>query len=165
MADSQLTHIKILSRIRPEVWELVGGGPLPDPWSSGPIPQPWRRIDDTWALGAQLAMVNLTRRLTDAASLTQAQGGDGPGLLRSVMDDDWGFEGRPIEIKLPPGWWLDYRPPPPRPNELDVLAVMGAAAISFAALSEGIRDESLSHAVEEAAIRSMDLMTETSLHL
>lgn len=185
MADSRLTLIKILARVRPEVWELVGGGPLgdhyngpgpqpwkfgpvPDPWRFGPLPDPWRISGkDVWALSAQLAVVDLTRRLTDAASLTQAQGGDGPRFLRSVMDDDgWGIEGRPIEPKLPTMWWRIKLPPrPPRPNEDDVLAVFGAAAVSFAALSEQIEDEALSMAVGEAGLRMLDIAVEASAQL
>jgi len=85
----------------------------------GPIPDPWRRDPVDWRVQSQFAAVHLTRRLVDGASLTQAQGGDGPGFLRSIMDDDgWGIEGRPIVgIGLPSDWWKWLEPePPPSPE-------------------------------------------------
>jgi len=124
MADSRLALLKILARIRPETWELIGGGPqgdlygpFPQPWKwgRGPNPDPWRRDPVDWRVQSQFAAVHLTRRLVDGASLTQAQGGDGPGFLRSIMDDDgWGIEGRPIVgIGLPSDWWKWLEPEPP----------------------------------------------------
>jgi hypothetical protein len=43
-------------------------------------------------------------------------------------------------------------PPPPHPNEIDVIAILGAAGMSFAGLSEQIDDAELRDAVAEAGL-------------
>jgi hypothetical protein len=109
--------------------------------------------------------VQLTQRLVDAASLIQAQGGDGPGFLRAVSDD-WGVEGRPMVVRLPRDWWkLIPPPPPPHPNELDLLAVLAAAGLSFTTLSEQIDHPQLREAAAEAGMRVLTLATDHTARL
>ncbi|GAB3254923.1 hypothetical protein [Chitinimonas naiadis] len=177
MAESRLILLKIIARLHPQVWEVVGGGPLgphshalshlakagpsPEPWRAGPHPEPWRLAHEhNWLLQGQLAAIDLTRRITDAASLTQVQGGDGAGFIRAVLDDGWGIEGRPLELHFPRKWWHGWVEPPPRPDELDLLSVFGAAGVSFATLSEQIKDEALSKAVAGAGLRLLDMAVE-----
>lgn len=123
MADSRLGLFTILARIRPEIWEIIGGGPFgprygdrfgptPEPWREGPFPEPWRS-EVSWALSAQLSAVDLARRLTDAASLVHAQGGDAAGFLRALTEEDWCPSGRPLVVKFPSGWRRVKEPPPP----------------------------------------------------
>lgn len=175
MAISSTFLFKILAKIRPEIWELVDGGPqgltlgpIPDPWispRSGPFPQPWRDLDpaDSWRLQSQLAVVNLTRRLVDAASVIHAQGGDGAGFLRTT-GDEWGIEGRPPGIRLPADWWhLVPGPRPPRPNEDDILAVVATAGISFVSLADRIATPTIREAADDIGRRLLDLTAEHGL--
>lgn len=176
MTISRAATIRVLARIHPEIWEIIGGGPLgrhtqhlgphPEPWKAGPTPEPWRAdLDVSWALSAQLAAVNLTRRLTDAASLIHAQNGRGPDFLRALTEDDWCPSGVPIKLNLPPGWWIKWPDPPPRPDELNLLAVVAAAGLSFAALGDSIKDKVLSQAVVEAGLKVLDMAAESSAKL
>jgi hypothetical protein len=182
MADSRLTLVKLLARIRPEVWEVIGAGfpppddpgtprapewwpkgwppPPPSPiWSQmGGLPDPWRAA--SWALAAQMGAVGLTMRLTDAMSTVHIQSGEGPAFLSSALDDGWGIEGRPPVLVLPAGW-RHLIPPPdvPRPNELDVASVLAAGGVSFAAISETLANPDLAKATVDASIRSLDAAT------
>jgi hypothetical protein len=175
MAISSTFLFKILASLRPEIWELFGGGPqgpilgpVPDPWigpRSGPFPQPWRVSDpeETWRLQSQLAVVDLTRRLVDAASVIHAQGGDGGGFLRAT-GDEWGIEGRPPGIRLPAGWWhLVPGPRPPRPNETDILAVLATAGLSFVSLADRIGARGIREAADDVGRRLLDLTAEHGL--
>lgn len=175
--DTRSAIFRIFARLHPEIWEVVGGpaGPIQRltpqfgpgvPWRAGPQPEPWRvNPERSWALAAQLAAVDLTYRLTDAASLIHAQGGDASGFLRALVDDDWCPSGRPIKLNFPAGWWLRIPPPPPRPDELDQLAVVAATGLAFTALSDGIRDKVLSQAVLETGLKILDMVGETAAKL
>ncbi len=189
--DTRSAIFRIFVRLHPRLWEIWGGGPAgpggpghrftqqlgpspqpwragpsPDPWREGPHPEPWRtHPEDHWAFTAQLAAVDLAHRLTDAASLIHAQGGDASGFLRALVDDDWCPLGRPIKLNLPAGWWILVPPPPPRPDERDQLAVVAAAGVSFTALSDGIRDKALSQAVLETGLKILDMVGETAAKL
>lgn len=175
MAGTSMTLLKLLARVRPEIWELVGGGPLGP--HSGPVPDPWKwgwrqqaqQLADApfplpWTLSSQLATADLARRIVDAASLTQVQGGDGPGILKRTLDDgDWGVEGRPPVIRLPRDWWKVDEPKPPRPNEIDyfdLVAPLASAGLTFTLLGQRIDDEDLSTTASETGLQILDMATE-----
>lgn len=175
MTDSRPALLRILARVRPQIWEVVGGlrclhthhfRPYLEQWKYGPLPDPWRAASDaSWALSAQFSAIDLTRRLTDAASLIQAQGGDGPKFLSTLSEDDWCPLGEPIRLNFPPGWQHEWFEPPPRPNELDLLAVVATAGLSFTSLGDSIKDKDLGQAVVETGLKVLDMAAETGAKL
>lgn len=175
MTDSRSALLRILARVRPQIWEVVGGPrclhthhfrPYLEQWKEGPLRDPWRADSDaSWALSAQFAAIDLTRRLTDAASLIQAQGGDGPKFLSALSEDDWCPLGKPIRLNLPSDWAHKWFEPPPRPNELDILAVVATAGLSFASLGDSIKNKDLSQAVVKTGLKVLDMAAETGAKL
>jgi hypothetical protein len=145
---SELLHIsttlaKIIARINPKVWEVIGGGPLGKKVQfavqlAEPDPVPWLEA-------AQFAAVNLAQRQVDAAAALHTQGADSKGFLKAILDDWCGTVPRP-PIKWPGG----PRPPrPPRPDELEDYTLPMAGGLAFVALSETIGDEAFAAQIAE----------------
>ena len=145
---SELLHIsttlaKIIARINPKVWEVIGGGPLGRKYQfaameAAPDPQPN-------LVAAQFAAVDLAQRQADAAAAILTQGGDTKGFLKALLDDWCGTVPRP-PIKWPGG----TRPPrPPRPDELEDYTLPMAGGLAFVALSETIGDEAFAKQIAE----------------
>jgi len=145
---SELLHIsttlaKIIARINPKVWEVIGGGPLGKKFQltaqlAEPDPHPW--------LEAQLAAVDVAQRQVDAAATILTQGGDLKGFVKSLLDDWCGT------VPRPPLNWPGHgpRPPrPPRPDELTDYTLAMAGGLAFVALSENIGNESFAKQIAE----------------
>lgn len=169
---SELLHIsstlvRIIARINPKIWEVVGGGPLGKfaqhaqyaqrsglaAMAADPDPHPWRP-EQAWLIESQLAALELARRQVDAACAIHAQGGDVKSFLKSTLDD-WCPTGQPprIPIKWPSGI---REPRPPRPNELDALTLPTVGAIAIIVQAESIGDESLSKLVSDIGGQILD---------
>lgn len=160
---SDLLHIssalvRIIARINPKIWEVVGGGPLGKrvqfaAFAAEPDPVPWRQ-ENAWLFESQLAAVELAQRQVDAAATLYAQGGDVKSFLKSTLDD-WCPTGQPprIPIKWPSGI---REPRPPRPNELDALTLPIAGALAIIVQAETIGDEGFSKLVAELGGQILD---------
>lgn len=155
------TLVRIIARINPKIWEVVGGGPLGRHaqfstlarLAPEPDPVPWRH-QPAWLLEAQLAAVELGQRQVDAACAIQAQGGDVKSFLKATLDD-WCPTGQPP--RLPIKWPSGIREPrPPRPNELEALTIPLAGAISMIVQAESIGDESLSKLIADSGASLLD---------
>ncbi|KQZ28112.1 hypothetical protein [Duganella sp. Root1480D1] len=146
---SELLHIsttlaKIIARINPKIWEVIGGGPLGKKYQHAaqfaePEPAPWLEA-------AQLAAVSLAQRQVDAAATILTQGGDTKGFLKAILDDWCGT------VPRPPLNWPGHgpRPPrPPRPDELEDYTLPMAGGLAFVALSEAIGNEAFAGQIAE----------------
>ncbi|WP_342116891.1 hypothetical protein [Pseudoduganella sp. OTU4001] len=157
------TLVRIIARINPKIWEVVGGGPLgkyaqhaPNAGIAArmnePDPVPWRQ-DQAWLLESQFAAIDLGRRQVDAACAIYSQGGDVKGFLKATLDD-WCGTGQP---RLPFKWPSGIREPrPPRPNELDALTIPLAGAIAIIVQSESVADEALSKLLADTGAALLD---------
>ncbi|MGW8392511.1 hypothetical protein [Pseudoduganella sp. HUAS MS19] len=144
---SELLHIsttlaKIIARTHPQIWEVIGGGPLGKKFQlanrlADPDPHPW--------LEAQLAAIDLAQRQVDAAAAILTQGGDTKGFLKAILDDWCGTVPRP-----PLNWPGGPRPPrPPRPDELEDYTPPMVAGLALVALSETIGNEAFAKQIAE----------------
>jgi hypothetical protein len=145
---SELLHIsttlaKIIARINPKVWEVIGGGPLGKQYQyamqmAEPDPLPWLEA-------AQFAAVDLAQRQVDAAAAILTQGGDTKSFMKALLDDWCGTVPRP-----PINWPGGPRPPrPPRPDELEDYTLPMAGGLAFVALSETIGNEAFAKQIAE----------------
>jgi len=145
---SELLHIsstlaKIIARINPKVWEVIGGGPLGKKFqfaalAAEPEPAPWLEA-------SQFAAVSLAQRQVDAAAAILTQGGDTQAFLKSTLDDWCGTVPRP-----PIHWPGGPRPPrPPRIDELEDYTLPMVGGLAFVALSETIGDETFAKQIAE----------------
>lgn len=144
---SELLHIsttlaKIIARTHPQIWEVIGGGPLGKKFQhtalvAGPQPDPW--------LQAQLAAVDVAQRQVDAAAAILTQGGDTKGFLKAILDDWCGT------VPRPPLNWPGHgpRPRPPRPDELEDYTLPMVGGLAFVALSETIGNEAFAGQIAE----------------
>ncbi|MGO4377971.1 hypothetical protein [Pseudoduganella sp. RAF53_2] len=153
------TLIKIIARINPYIWEVVGGGPLGKrvqiaAIAADPEPSPW--------LQAQLAAVEIGQRQVDAASAIQTQNGDARPFLKAVLDD---WCGTPYpHPHFPHNWSTGLgEPRPPRPNELDAYTLPILGAIAMIRQSESIANESLSKALAETGAAMIQRATTHAL--
>jgi len=152
---SELLHIsstlaKIIARINPKVWEVIGGGPLGKKHqfaalAAEPDPVPWLEA-------SQFAAVDLAQRQVDAAAAIITQGGDVKGFLKSTLDDWCGTVPRP-----PLNWPGGPRGPrSPRPDELENYTLPMAGGIAFVALSETIGNEAFAKQIAELGANIID---------
>jgi len=145
---SELLHIsttlaKIIARTHPQIWEVIGGGPLGKKFQiaatlAEPQPHPW--------LQAQLAAVDVAQRQVDAAAAILTQGGDTKTFLKAILDDWCGT------VPRPPLNWPGHgpRPPrPPRPDELEEYTLPMVGGLTFVALSETIGNEAFAKQIAE----------------
>ena len=137
-------------------------GPSPDPWRDGPVPDPWRDVNGDFQLQVQIATRDVVRRIADAAAAASAQGGDGAAVIERAVDewvsiDDGDGTGKiPLGPFFPGRWWFDP-PRPPRPNELvELVPALAAAAWSFSAIGDTIRDPSIKDAIDGAVDRLVE---------
>lgn len=153
------TLVRIIARINPKIWEVVGGGPLGKHTQfqfaalrGDPDPHPWRQ-EQAWLYEAQLAAVEIGQRQVEAACTVSAQGGDVKGFLKATLDD-WCGTGQP---RLPFKWPTGIREPrPPRPNELEALSIPLAGAIAIIVQSESIADPGLSKLLADTGAALLD---------
>ena len=113
---------------------------------------------------AALGGVHLTHRLVDAASVTQGQGGDGPGLPAPSPTNG---QSKGAHRDSPTSWMeeVDSTASATRPNELDLLAILAAAGLPFTSVSEQIDHAEPRDAAAEAGLRLLDLSAEHALGL
>ncbi|WP_232334224.1 hypothetical protein [Rhodococcus sp. WB1] len=162
--------IDILSSVDPFLWEVLTQrslglrppisaqraprtteGPLPDPWSASNTRVTAEDLD----LHVQVAALELVNRIVDASSTVSMQGGDGAAIIsRSVKEwvaiDDGDGTGKLPRHVFPKPWAVPL-PRPPRPNEVvQFKPVLAAAALGFSSLREGVQDEGLRAAVDDA---------------
>ncbi|MEN4477089.1 hypothetical protein [Mycolicibacterium cosmeticum] len=177
MAMSRSQLLRLLATLHPQFWEWlhphvppIGRGaeaPTPQPWQPafGPIPDPWAY--GNFQLQAQNAVRDVMRRVADAAATVSAQGGDGAAVIERAVDDlvhvdDGDGTGTvPIRDLIPRSWWFEP-PRPPRPNEgVELVPALAAAALSFSAIAETVRDPKISAAASTAVDRILDRAEQT----
>jgi hypothetical protein len=158
--------LRLFAKLRPEIWEVIGGGPQgwgisrlpqdPQPWrqrpATSPVPDPWRQgpHPEPWRLGLQLSSVQLTQRIAETAALMATQGTDPRSFIKQVVDDWCGTKvpSKPFPPKWPIPKWGNN--PDGLANE-DVALVFAAASASFASLAGDVEDENIRSALDEAA--------------
>lgn len=147
MGSIRIDFLRILARLHPEIWDVIGGGHSGH--HLGPHPEPW-------ALRDQVAAVRLTFRLADSAAAAQTLGADGVKLL-SVAVDDWCGNGV-LRFPFPPkSAGPGDGEHPPRPDEAhSAAAIFAAASASFAVLAGQVKDEAMRNALDDAAVRTAE---------
>ena len=178
METMSLALIKIIARLRPQIWEIVGGGPqglrvgaVQHAMQTAPTEILRSQVQQTdfyrggdpqeaWLLNAQLSAVDLSRRLADAAAVIYSQGGDPAGFLRSTAEE-MRVDGQPPELRLPAKWWSLWKEPPPRPNERDLASVLATIGVTLATLGDQVKDEVLSKAFTQTGLHIVDKAAES----
>ncbi|WP_028105062.1 hypothetical protein [Pseudoduganella violaceinigra] len=169
---SDLLHIsstlaKIIARINPYIWEVIGGGPLGKRFqistlAADPEPAPWRQ-ENAWLREAQFAAVEVARRQVYAACAIATQGGDPAAFTKGALED-WCPTGAPP--RLPSKFPTEQRiPRPPKPADLELYSLPITGAIAIIVESESIADPALAKLIADfgAAVldRSATYATET----
>lgn len=159
---SELLHIsttlaKLIAKMNPKVWEVIGGGPLGKRYQyaalAEPDPYPWRQ-DNAWLLESQLAAVDVARRQVDAACAIATQGGDPSGFTKAALED-WCPTG--AAPRLPFKFPHEVRVPrPPKPNEFELHTLPIAAAVAIIVQSESINDPALARIVSDFGAAVLD---------
>lgn len=155
--------LQILARLDPRIAELIGGGPAGPggPLASRPRPEPWKHFNRylghpvPWLTDQQLSAVRLTRRIAETAAL-EPDSDTAVRRLSAAVDDLCGNEDP--KFPFPSRWPVpDNGDQPPRPDEAhDAATVFAAAALSFAVLASGVRDEAMKQGLEDASERAAE---------